>query len=120
MNFEQYLAEVRAGSGVHEAAELDLIEELRGHLEDAAQELQLSGMRRQESEREAMRRLGCPEVIATAFRRERRRSSHHPRVLLAAAALAASLIGSAAVSAAHYQQPTAPTVPAANHAQAHR
>ncbi|MGH2409077.1 MAG: hypothetical protein ACRDGS_01795, partial [Chloroflexota bacterium] len=80
------------------------------------QDLQLAGMPRQESEREAMRRLGSPDLIAASFRAERRRTSRHPRVLLAAAALAASLLGSAAVSAAHGQHPPVPTTPAAHHA----
>ncbi|HXT35130.1 MAG TPA: permease prefix domain 1-containing protein [Chloroflexota bacterium] len=120
MDFGEYLAQIRAGIDPRSAEYPDLGEELRGHLEDTAQELQLAGMNPRESEREAMRRLGSPEVIAAAFRAERKRASHRPRVLLAAAALAASLLGSAAVSAAHYQHPTVPAAPAANHAPPRR
>ncbi|HVC82343.1 MAG TPA: permease prefix domain 1-containing protein [Chloroflexota bacterium] len=120
MDFAEYLGQIRAGINLPSVETSDLTEELRGHLEDAAQELQLAGMNSLDSEREAMRRLGSPKVIAAAFRTERKRASRRPRVLAGAAALAASLLGSAAVSAAHYQHPPVPSAPAANHAASPR
>jgi hypothetical protein len=120
MDFVEYLAQIRSAADLPSTAECDLTEELRGHLEDAALDLQLAGMPRQDSEREAMRRLGSPDLIAAAFRAERRRPSRHPRALFAAAALAASLLGSVAVSAAHYQHSPVPTAPAATHAAPRR
>ena len=124
MAFDQYLAEVRAAT---EPALLsaDMTEELRGHLEDAAYDLQLAGMRPEESEQEAIRRVGQVEVVARAFQREHRHSLsaallRHPRSLLAAAALATSLLGGAAAATAHSQHPGIPTTQAAHQAPLHR
>lgn len=110
MAFDFYLRQVRTSLDTPAALNPELTEELRDHLEDAAHDLQLTGMQRAESEQEAMRRFGAPEVVAEAFRRaERRRSPgallHHPRSWLAVAALATALLGGAAATAAHTQHP---------------
>ena len=39
---------------------------MRGHLEDAARDLQMAGLSPCESEREAVRRFGAPDEVAGA------------------------------------------------------
>jgi hypothetical protein len=105
MGFDDYLSSFRDSVPVERPVSPELAEELRGHLEDAAYDLQLAGMRREASEQEAMRRLGRPELIAAAFSRQPRRTPssllRRPRLLLAVAALSVGLLGGAAVAAAH-------------------
>ncbi|MGH2347588.1 MAG: permease prefix domain 1-containing protein [Chloroflexota bacterium] len=111
MGFDQYLSRLGESLSFPHYAE-EISEELRGHLEDAAHDLQLAGMHREAGEREAIRRLGSPEVIAAAFQSERHRTGrsllHRPRLLLAGVAVTTALLGSVAVAGAHTQHPPAP------------
>ncbi len=112
MGFDDYLSALGNSIPANRSISSDLAEELRGHLEDAAYDLQLDGMRRDASEQEAMRRLGRPELIAEAFKDQPRRNSpgllRRPRLLLAVAALSMGLLGGAAVAAAHAEHTPTP------------
>src|SRR5581483_9115523 len=87
---------------VSPARAAELSEEVRGHLEDAARDLQMAGLPPCESEHEAVRRFGLPEEIAAALapaRNAPRRPTRLTVTLLAAAILTIALGGSAMASA---------------------
>jgi hypothetical protein len=112
MGFDDYLSALGHSMPLNRAGSSEIAEELRGHLEDATYDLQLTGMRREASEQEAMRRLGRPELIAEAFKNQPRRIAptlfRRPRLLLAVAAISLGLLGGAAVAAAHAEHIPAP------------
>jgi hypothetical protein len=112
MGYDDYLSALGQAIPLNQSASSEIAEELRGHLEDAAYDLQLTGMRREASEQEAMRRLGRPELIAEAFKNQPRRVPpalfRRPRLLLAVTALSLGLLGGAAVAAAHAEHAPAP------------
>jgi hypothetical protein len=114
MGFDDYLSALGHSISLNRTASSEIAEELRGHLEDAIYDLQLTGMRRETSEQEAMRRLGRPELIAEAFKNQPRRVApalfRRPRLLLAVTALSLGLLGGAAVAAAHAEHPPAPVI----------
>lgn len=102
MSIDRYIAALHARLSSDEA------EEVRGHLEDLAADLQRSGLDRAASESEAMRRFGdAGEVIAAlaaeamAARRQRRlrQARRSAAALLVAAALA--VVGGNAVASAY-------------------
>lgn len=102
MSIDRYIA------ALHTRLSPDEAEEVRGHLEDLAADLQRSGLDRAASEREAMRRFGdAGEVIAAlaaeamAARRQCRLRQVRRSVaaLLVAAALA--VVGGNAVASAY-------------------
>jgi len=104
MNIDRYIASVRTRAGA--ALDDDAAEELRAHLEDAANDLQLRGLDPSVSRREALRRCGQPEDIGAAFvraRRVKRLGLYGPRSLFAALVVALSLavLGGSAVAATH-------------------
>ncbi len=100
---DRYIAALRARAGM--ALDDDVAEELRGHLEDAANDLQMRGLDPAESAREAVRRFGPPDELGPVFaraHRTRRPLPHGPRSLVAAlvvASLLAVLGGSAGAAA---------------------
>ncbi len=103
-SIDRYIATLRAGAALDD----DTAAELRGHLEDAANDLQMGGLNPAESAREAMRRFGPPDDIGMAFARAHaaRRPfmpiMRRPRSLVVAlvAALALAILGGSAVAAA--------------------
>jgi hypothetical protein len=104
MNIDRYITSVRTRAG--SALDDDAAEELRAHLEDAANDLQLRGLDPAASRDEALRRFGQPEDIGAAFvraRRVKRLGFYGPRSLVAALVVALSLavLGGSAVAATH-------------------
>jgi len=112
MGFDEYLSSVAESISLPQFAAEEITEELRGHLEDATHDLQLAGMRREASEREAMRRLGPPELLTAAYQHEHRRARsavfRRPRLWLASVAVMTALLGGVAVAGAHTQHSPAP------------
>lgn len=102
MSIDRYVVALRAHLTASPARAAELSEEVRGHLEDAARDLQMAGLSPLESELEAVRRFGLPEEIAAALapmRNAPRRPTRLTVTLLAAAALTIALGGSAVASA---------------------
>lgn len=90
MSIDRYVStfRVRLGSPIRGD---ETVEEVRGHLEDAAHELQMAGFNRADSEREAVRRFGEPDEIAAAMTRARKREARRD-ARLAAVLVAATLL----------------------------
>jgi uncharacterized membrane protein len=79
---EAYVERVRTGLRLPPDIESDVLEEIRGHIDDASDGLVAEGLDRDRAVREAIARLGAPDVLA-----EQIRSAHQtPRRALAAAA----------------------------------
>jgi hypothetical protein len=108
MAIDRYIVELQARLG---ATDADASEELRAHLEDAAHDLERAGVAPDESEREAIRRLGSPEEVAVAFAAERREYRRGSRPLIAAllAATTLAILGGSAVAAANTPAPAVPS-----------
>ena len=107
MSIDRYVSTLRARLGGPIRVD-ETLEEVRGHLEDAAHELQMAGFSRADSEREAVRRFGEPDEIAAAMtharKREARRDGRLAAVLVAATLL---LLGGNAVAFANTHTPRA-------------
>src|SRR5579875_3924109 len=105
MSIDRYVTSLRARLPIAPCQAAEVAEEVRGHLEDAARDLQMGGLAPGESEREAIRRFGPADEIASALvrveraRRQRRASTRGLVAALLAAAALAALGGSAAASA---------------------
>lgn len=111
MAIDHYVTALRTRLPFASCHAAEVTEEVQGHLEDAARDLQMAGLSPYESEREAIRRFGTPDEISGALiRAERawRQSRASARGLLAATLAAAALaaLGAGAVAAAH--TPSAP------------
>lgn len=78
---EAFLARVAAELELPLELERDVLEELRGHIEDTTSGLRDEGLDAERAEREALARLGAPSVLA-----ERLRSAHQTRRRALAAA----------------------------------
>jgi hypothetical protein len=69
---DAFLASVRSRLDLPEAVARDVLEELSGHLEDAAAELRAAGLSADAAERRAIGRLGDARALGTALARARR------------------------------------------------
>lgn len=105
-HIDRYVTSLRARLPLPPLRAAEVAEEVRGHLEDAARDLQMRGLTPHESEREAVRRFGAPEeiagVVARAERAQRGQRRARTRGLVTAtlaAAVLAALGGSAVASA---------------------
>jgi hypothetical protein len=110
MQIDAFLAALETALCDEAGRERELIEELRGHLEDAARDLQLAGWNVDASEAEAVRQCGRPEEIIAALRASRgsiMRALHHSRAILAGAVLTTALLcfSGGMVAAAHISHP---------------
>lgn len=65
---ELYLTRVAAGLQLPPAVTHEVVEELAGHLADATEALQAEGLNPAMAEREAMARLGNPDVLSESIR----------------------------------------------------
>ncbi len=94
MRIETFLASLETALGDYPQQKMDLLEEVRGHLEDAARDLQLAGWNVVASEEEAVRRCGRPEDIVDAIRAGRGRifTRRHSRAVFAGAVVSATLL----------------------------
>ncbi len=118
------------------AADDDLIEELRSHLEDCAYNLRLQGLSPLQSEQEALRRFGEPDDLVSAY--TALPAQHHPGsigrrwrargaglALVLALASAATLGGGMAAAAFNSDHPASAatprhsTVTTSSHQQSH-
>lgn len=77
MSIDRYVVTLRTRLILPRAQAAEFADEVRAHLEDAARDLQMSGLDPRESEREAVRRFGPPDEIAAAAR-----TQHSQRRLL--------------------------------------
>jgi hypothetical protein len=87
---DAYLERVRAELRMPLDMETDIVEEIRGHLTDATDALVEEGLHRGRAQREALARLGAPDVLADQLRR----AHQTRRRLLAAAAGGIWTVGS--------------------------
>lgn len=69
---DAFLASVRSRLDLPDAVARDVLEELAGHLEDAAAELRAAGLSADDAERRAIGRLGDARALGTALARARR------------------------------------------------
>jgi anti-sigma factor RsiW len=105
MSIDRYVTGLRARLPITPSQAAEVAEEVQGHLEDAARDLQMGGLSPSESEHEAIRRFGPADEIADALvraeraRRQRRASTRGLVAAMLAAAALAALGGSAAASA---------------------
>jgi hypothetical protein len=75
---DAFLASVRSRLDLPEAVARDVLEELSGHLEDAAAELRAAGLSADDAERRAIGRLGDARALGTALARARRGRRQRP------------------------------------------
>jgi len=69
---DAFLASVRSRLDLPDAVARDILEELSGHLEDAAAELRAAGLSADDAERRAIGRLGDARALGTELARARR------------------------------------------------
>jgi hypothetical protein len=103
MSIDRYVTMLRARLPLSPSRAAEVSEEVRGHLEDAARDLQMAGLAPDASEHEAIRRFGAAEEIAAAMARANRRRRPATRGVLSALVVATALValGGSAVSAAY-------------------
>lgn len=117
MSIDAYVTTLCARLTIPRTQAAELSDEVRGHLEDAARDLQMAGLGPRESELEAIRRFGPPDDIATAVlqtRRTERRQAARRGTRMAGAVLAAAIVlaalsgnvASAYTSGSHMQSHT--------------
>lgn len=107
MGIDRYITSLCARLPLPPFHASEVAEEVRGHLEDAARDLQMAGLTPGESEREAVRRFGAPEEVAGALvraeraRRGQRRARTRGLVAATLAAAALAALGGSAVASAY-------------------
>lgn len=113
MTIDHYVTSLRGRLPIAPSRVAEVAEEVRGHLEDAARDLQMGGLSPSESEREAVRRFGSADEIAGALaraeraRRRQRWASTRGLVAVTLTAAALAALGGSAAASAYTTPPSA-------------